>query len=56
MVSAEIEAQFARRGVELIEPAIGYRRAVEELRFGRKGEVEVVYGDGPWGRGCDACA
>ena len=26
-------------------------RAVEELCFGQKGEVEIVYGDGPWGRG-----
>ncbi len=51
MVSAEIEAQFARRGVELLDPAIGYRRAVEEVLYGAKGDVEVVYGDGPWGRG-----
>jgi len=51
MVGAEIEAQFARRGVELIDPQIGCRRAVEELLFGRKGDVEVVYGSGPWSHG-----
>jgi hypothetical protein len=51
MVGAEIEAQFARRGVELIDPEIGCRRAVEELLYGRKGDVEVVYGHGPWSHG-----
>lgn len=51
MVGAEIEAQFARRGVELIQPEIGYHRALEELRYGGKGEVEIVYGQGPWAHG-----
>jgi NAD(P)-dependent dehydrogenase (short-subunit alcohol dehydrogenase family) len=51
MVSAEVEAQFARRGVELIQPEIGWQRAVEEVLFGTKGEVEIVYGNGPWGLG-----
>jgi hypothetical protein len=51
MVDAATEAQFARRGVEMIPPAIGYRRAVEELCYGHKGAVEVVYGAGPWGAG-----
>jgi hypothetical protein len=48
MVTPEVRAQFARRGVELIEPEIGRRRFVEELLYGRKGEVEVVMGGGTW--------
>lgn len=44
MVSEGVQRQFAERGVELIPLAVGCQRLIEELRFGRKGEVEVVVG------------
>ncbi len=49
MVSDEVRRQFKRRGVSLIPISTGQQRLVEELNFGRKGEVEVVIcgeGDG----------
>ncbi len=51
MVTPEIERQFAQRGVALIPLDVGARRLEEELRLGRKGEVEVLIGGGdalPW--------
>jgi NAD(P)-dependent dehydrogenase (short-subunit alcohol dehydrogenase family) len=48
MVSAEIRRQFEARGVPLIAPACGRRALDRELRYGRKGEAEVVLGGGPW--------
>ena len=48
MVSAEAKRQFAGRGVQLISPLTGRRLFDEELRLGRKGETEVVVGNGPW--------
>jgi NAD(P)-dependent dehydrogenase (short-subunit alcohol dehydrogenase family) len=48
MVSPEVRRQFAERGVHLIPPAVGRRRLNEELRYGRKGEVEVIIGGGTW--------
>jgi hypothetical protein len=44
MVSPEIERQFARRGVALIDADHGCRLMEDELRSGRKGEAEVVIG------------
>src|SRR5262249_31726398 len=41
MVSSEVRRQFAERGVPLIEPSDGRRALDEELRLGKKGEVEV---------------
>jgi hypothetical protein len=46
MVSAEVRNQFRDRGVELISPATGLRFLEEELRFGRRGEAEVVIAGG----------
>lgn len=46
MVSPEVQRQFAERGVHLIPPSVGRRRLNEELRYGRKGEVEVLIGGG----------
>lgn len=49
MVSDEVRRQFKRRGVSLIPISTGQQRLVEELNYGRKGEVEVVIcgeGDG----------
>ncbi len=48
MVSAEVRRQFEERGVQLISPDTGRSMLDKELRFGRKGEVEVVIGNGPW--------
>ncbi|MDN3512805.1 MAG: SDR family NAD(P)-dependent oxidoreductase [Candidatus Brocadia sp.] len=48
MVSPEVKRQFAERGVQLIPPLTGRRMLDEELRLGKKGEVEIVIGDGPW--------
>jgi len=51
MVTPEVERQFAQRGVSLIPLDVGARRLEEELRLGRKGEVEVLIGGGdalPW--------
>ncbi len=48
MVSAEVRRQFEERGVQLISPDAGRCMLDKELRFGRKGEVEVVLGNGPW--------
>ncbi len=42
MVSDEVKRQFAERGVTLIPVDVGCRRLDEELRSGRKGEVEVL--------------
>jgi acyl transferase domain-containing protein len=44
MVSPEVARQFARRGVALIPVEVGCRLVDEELRRGRKGEVEVLIG------------
>jgi hypothetical protein len=44
MVSDAVQRQFAERGVALIDVPTGCRRLEEELRFGRKGEAEVVIG------------
>jgi NAD(P)-dependent dehydrogenase (short-subunit alcohol dehydrogenase family) len=44
MVSPEVQRQFARQGVRLIPVSVGRRRLNEEIRFGRKGEVEVIIG------------
>ncbi len=49
MVSPALERQFAERGVRLIEPADGVAMLMAEIFRGRKGEVEVTVGDGPWG-------
>lgn len=44
MLSSELEARFRAAGVQVIEPAVGYRTFIEELKFGRKQDVEVVFG------------
>lgn len=48
MASPEVQRQFEERGVGLIEPAAGARSFDLELHRGRKGEAEVVIGEGPW--------
>jgi NAD(P)-dependent dehydrogenase (short-subunit alcohol dehydrogenase family)/acyl carrier protein len=44
MVSAEVRKQFAERGVKLISPATGLRLLEEEIKYGHRGEAEIVIG------------
>jgi NAD(P)-dependent dehydrogenase (short-subunit alcohol dehydrogenase family) len=44
MVTPYVQRLFAARGVALIPVEVGCRRLEEELRLGRKGEVEVLIG------------
>jgi acyl transferase domain-containing protein/NAD(P)H-dependent flavin oxidoreductase YrpB (nitropropane dioxygenase family)/NADP-dependent 3-hydroxy acid dehydrogenase YdfG len=50
MASADVQRQFAERGVGLIPVADGCQILLDELRYGRKGDVEVVVGAFPTGR------
>jgi acyl transferase domain-containing protein/NAD(P)H-dependent flavin oxidoreductase YrpB (nitropropane dioxygenase family)/NAD(P)-dependent dehydrogenase (short-subunit alcohol dehydrogenase family) len=46
--SRYIEDQFSARGLKPILPEAGAAAFEAELLAGRKGEVEVILGDGPW--------
>jgi len=46
MVSAELQKQFDQRGIELIPGSIGPQKLDQELRYGQKGEVEIIIGGG----------
>ncbi len=48
MVSSAVERHFIESGVQVIPPTAGRQAFDEELRCGRKGEREVIWGDGPW--------
>lgn len=48
MVSPEVQRQFMERGVPLVPPSVGSHAFDRELRYGRKGQVEVIIGSGPW--------
>lgn len=48
MVSPEIKQQFASLGIVAVPPVQGCAAFDWELRFGRKGDAEVVWGEGPW--------
>jgi len=48
VASAEVQKQLADRGVQIIPLDGGPRVLNRELRFGGKGDAEVVAGDGPW--------
>jgi NAD(P)-dependent dehydrogenase (short-subunit alcohol dehydrogenase family) len=48
MASGAIRQQFIDRGITPIEVAAGCRAFDRELRYGRKGQVEVVLGQGHW--------
>ncbi|WP_169975803.1 type I polyketide synthase [Tautonia rosea] len=41
MVS-ELQEHLGRRGLGMIDPGLGCKALVDELRFGRKGDVEVI--------------
>jgi len=51
MVTPELRRKFSTQGVELLAPELAVRAFVDELRLGRKGEVQVVIGEGPWSSG-----
>jgi NAD(P)-dependent dehydrogenase (short-subunit alcohol dehydrogenase family) len=44
MVSPEVGRLFAERGVVLIPPKVGCEMLLDELRLGRKGDVEILIG------------
>ncbi|HEV7859849.1 MAG TPA: SDR family NAD(P)-dependent oxidoreductase [Pyrinomonadaceae bacterium] len=48
MASTEVRRQFAERAVQIIKLSAGRRATLDEILYGRKGEVEVVLGGGPW--------
>ncbi len=48
MASAEVQKQFAERGVVPIDQAAGATAFVRELCFGAADEVEILLGNGPW--------
>ena len=49
MVSAELEAQFAELGIELIPVPNGVQALFDELAHGQKGNASVIYAGGAWG-------
>jgi acyl transferase domain-containing protein/NAD(P)H-dependent flavin oxidoreductase YrpB (nitropropane dioxygenase family)/NAD(P)-dependent dehydrogenase (short-subunit alcohol dehydrogenase family) len=48
MVSDLVRTQMMQRGVQLIPEAAGVRALEQEIQCGKKGEVQVVLGTGPW--------
>jgi hypothetical protein len=48
MVAAEVQKQFSELGVQLVPPPLGRQMFVKELCYGKKGDSEIVIGDGPW--------
>ena len=48
MASEEVQRRFRERGVQIIPPEAGRRIVVDELLYGRKGDVEVLLGDAPY--------
>jgi NAD(P)-dependent dehydrogenase (short-subunit alcohol dehydrogenase family) len=48
MVSPEIKRQFEVQGIEAVPPDLGRWALDTELRFGGKGDVCPIWGNGPW--------
>jgi NAD(P)-dependent dehydrogenase (short-subunit alcohol dehydrogenase family) len=48
MAAAEVGERLEALGMRRVAPAAGRRALERELRLGRKGEAEVILGDGPW--------
>jgi acyl transferase domain-containing protein/NAD(P)H-dependent flavin oxidoreductase YrpB (nitropropane dioxygenase family)/NAD(P)-dependent dehydrogenase (short-subunit alcohol dehydrogenase family)/acyl carrier protein len=48
MASPEVQKKLRSLGVQIVPTARGRAWLLEELLYGRKGEVEVILGDGPW--------
>ena len=49
MVTPELRRQFETQGIHLIEIADGCRAVDHEIRYGLKGQTEVIYAGGAWG-------
>jgi NAD(P)-dependent dehydrogenase (short-subunit alcohol dehydrogenase family) len=49
MVSPELQREFARRNIQLLSARQGRAAFDRELRFGRKGEAEIILARGDWG-------
>ncbi|MEI6563573.1 MAG: SDR family NAD(P)-dependent oxidoreductase [bacterium] len=50
MASEEVLHRFQDMGVQVIPPDAGRRCFIDELQYGRKGDVEVLLGDAPYSR------
>jgi hypothetical protein len=48
MVSEGVGEKFASQGVQLIPRVPGAIALEQDIRFGKKNEVEIVFGNGPW--------
>ena len=48
MAAGEVGERLEALGMRRVAPAAGRRALDRELRLGRKGEAEVILGDGPW--------
>ena len=51
MASEGVKRQFRERGINPIPVAAGRRFFLDELCYGKKGDVELVAGEGPWQEG-----
>jgi 3-oxoacyl-(acyl-carrier-protein) synthase/NAD(P)H-dependent flavin oxidoreductase YrpB (nitropropane dioxygenase family)/NAD(P)-dependent dehydrogenase (short-subunit alcohol dehydrogenase family) len=48
IASPEVQKQFQELGIELVEPRAGRRLVDRVVHHGRKGQVEILIGKGPW--------
>ena len=48
MVTPELQRQFAKRGVELVPPAVGPKKLDQEICYGCKGKAEIILGGIGW--------
>jgi len=48
MVTGELQKRFIEQGIELVPRSIGPKKLDQEIRYGRKGEVEVILGGIRW--------
>ena len=51
MASPEIQRQFLERQIVPIDPREGRHAFDKEIGAGRKGDVTIVLGNGPWAAG-----
>lgn len=49
MVTPELRRQFEAQGIHLIEIEDGCRALDDEIRYGHKGQSEIIYAGGAWG-------
>ncbi|MGK7903838.1 MAG: SDR family NAD(P)-dependent oxidoreductase [Hormoscilla sp.] len=48
MASAEVKRKFREQGVIPIPLEAGRQFFIDEMLYGKKGEMEIIAGDGPW--------